>query len=130
MWRYYIDKAGEKVKRRSFKLPQVIPIVLYDGEGRWTVQRDIIEKVRKVAGYEKHVPRYEYMIIDLSEIDRTWLTDFENVLSKLLIIDNLEKDEIKEILKEVIRKIKDLPEGKKEKLHEYLHVMMVGVEVE
>jgi len=129
IWRHFIDEVGEKAKRRSFKLPPVIPIVLYDGEGRWTVQRNIADKVRKVAGYEMYVPKHEYMVIDMNELDRKWLMDFEGVLAKLLVIDGVRKEEIRQVTKELSERVKELPQDKRSKLLELLHVMMVGAGV-
>ena len=128
IWRHFIDEVGEKAKRKQFKLPPVIPIVLYDGYGRWTVQRDISEKVRKVPGYERYVPRYEYMVINVNELEKDWLMDFESVLSKILVIDGVRKEQIRDMIKELSENVKKLPEDKRKKLIELLHVMMIGAE--
>ena len=40
IWREYIknvDKGGEK--RKDYKLPVIIPIVLYNGKYSWTAQK-------------------------------------------------------------------------------------------
>ncbi|MCD6463885.1 MAG: Rpn family recombination-promoting nuclease/putative transposase, partial [Thermotogae bacterium] len=93
IWRHYIDENKSIAKRKSFKLPPVVPIVYYEGGGKWTVERDIMEKVRKLSGYEKYIPRLEYMVIEASGLEKEWLLDGDTALSKLIYASIVDKEE-------------------------------------
>jgi len=109
IWRHYIDENKSIAKRKSFKLPPVVPIVYYEGAGRWTVERDIMEKVRKLSGYEKYIPRLEYMVIEASGLEKEWLLDGETALSKLIyasIVDKEEFERNKDRFEESVRRLR------------------------
>ena len=109
IWRHYIDESKSIAKRKSFKLPPVVPIVYYEGSGRWTVERDIMEKVRKLSGYEKYIPRLEYMVIEASGLEKEWLLDGETALSKLIyasIVDKEEFERNKDRFEESVRRLR------------------------
>ncbi|MEG1149584.1 MAG: Rpn family recombination-promoting nuclease/putative transposase, partial [Niameybacter sp.] len=47
IWRKYLKRfEREEVKRKDFKLPAVVPIVLYNGESGWTATTQFKEKVQ------------------------------------------------------------------------------------
>jgi len=110
IWRYYIQQHKEESKRKSFKLPPVIPIVYYEGKGRWTVERDIMDKVRKIPGYEKYVPRYEYMAIELSKLEDEWLLESDTPLSKLICVSKWDKGEFEKNKDRFFVSVKSLDE--------------------
>jgi len=84
--------------------------VYYEGSGRWTVERDIMEKVRKLSGYEKYIPRLEYMVIEASGLEKEWLLDGETALSKLIyasIVDKEEFERNKDRFEESVRRLRE-----------------------
>ena len=53
IWRKYLKGLKkEEVKRKSFKLPAVVPIVLYNGKDEWTATKSFKEKIQR-ATYTK-----------------------------------------------------------------------------
>ena len=44
IWDMYMKRHHPRSKRKFFKYPQIIPIVLYTGSGRWTPVRDLGDK--------------------------------------------------------------------------------------
>lgn len=50
-------------------LPPVLPIVLYNGEARWTAPRDIEELIERVpGGLEAYRPSLRYLLLDEGEL--------------------------------------------------------------
>ena len=66
------------------------------------------------------------MVIDVGELNRGWLMDFEEALSKVLLIDGTDAGQIRGVLAERVEK---LPEGKRAKLIELLRTILVGAGV-
>lgn len=44
IWTHYVKKKTPESSRKSFKYPQIIPVVFYTGEESWTVEKNIGDK--------------------------------------------------------------------------------------
>ncbi|WP_129409786.1 Rpn family recombination-promoting nuclease/putative transposase [Marinitoga lauensis] len=118
IWRNYInDKKESKTKR--FKLPPIIPVVLYNGSRRWTAEVWYMEKVENWQLFDQYIPRFKYEVVDLSQIDRKQLIGLKNALGLLLSIDRTNKNEISEAFNEISKALNNLSEHEKTKFGEY-----------
>ncbi len=111
IWSKYIKDNYPRSRRKDFKYPQVIPIVFYTGEGRWTPAKNISDKVDYAKGFEKYTPKYEYFVVELSQLDKDWLLKVKTILSKLLYVVKVE--DIEEIFKELKAEVDELDKDKK-----------------
>ena len=127
IWEYHVRRQGDRAKRKTYKLPQIIPIVFYDGEGRWTVEKDISEKVRILEGFERYVPRFEYMVVDMNEINLDRLIEMKNALVGLMYIDAMGGKDIVEVLKKVKEVFYDLKEDERELMRRYMKSMFIAM---
>lgn len=56
IWREYLKNFSKKeVKRKGFKIPAIIPIVLYNGEFLWTADRSFRKKIYKQELFENNI---------------------------------------------------------------------------
>ncbi len=60
----YEDLIRKKRLTRSGKLPPVVPIVLYNGDRRWTAPLQVSELIESLPGFRRHLPAFEYLVID------------------------------------------------------------------
>jgi hypothetical protein len=84
----YQDLLKEGELTPDGKLPLVIPLVLYNGEGRWWAPLDLselIECVDKTA--EAYVPRLRYRVIDEGEYDRENLARRKSVAAQVFWLE-------------------------------------------
>ena len=104
----------EEVKNKRYKLPLIIPIVLYTGNKTWKVKEYLGEVQEKMPGYHnKEFGRY--ILVDANKYKEEELIEKEGALSKILL---LEKSKDVEKAYEKI-KYKDLKEYEKELIYEY-----------
>ena len=104
----------EEVKNKRYKLPLIIPIVLYTGNKTWKVKEYLGEVQEKMPGYHnKEFGRY--ILVDTNKYKEEELIEKEGALSKILL---LEKSKDVEKAYEKI-KYKDLKEYEKELIYEY-----------
>lgn len=68
----YILKIWEQKfkKEKQKKLPLIIPMVIYHGENKWNIAKELIDMIEGVAELPKeilkYIPNYEYILYDLS----------------------------------------------------------------
>ncbi len=76
----------KQLKRKTYKLPMVYPIVIYTGSKKWNVETYIEDKQQKIPGCEP-VRFYEYNVIDINECTDEELLQDETFLSKLMFLE-------------------------------------------
>jgi predicted transposase/invertase (TIGR01784 family) len=61
----YQDLIKQKRVLPKRRLPPVLPIVLYNGDGKWTAKTNVADLIPKAPGLlAKYVPQMEYLLID------------------------------------------------------------------
>ena len=89
----YEKEANKKNKDASrakgFKFPPVLPIIFYDGEGKWTAEMNFIDKVELNDVFCKYIPKFEYELVSLGDYSEEDLARFGDALSLIMIIDKI-----------------------------------------
>jgi len=122
--------------RKGFKLPAVVPIILYNGDDNWT-------QVRKFSGYTKNaeifgdcIIDFRYLLFDLKRTDDSALSSPEQLLDavfsidkeRLMLKDGISPEELKEWWE---KRTKKLSENDKFILQGWiLHILCKGVVTE
>ena len=91
----------KQLKKKSYKLPMIYPIILYTGDKKWNVEKYIETRQQKIPGCEP-ARFYEYNIIDINEYSENELLKDEMFLSKIML---LEKSTTSQQMIENLRKI-------------------------
>jgi predicted transposase/invertase (TIGR01784 family) len=122
--------------RKGFKLPAVVPIILYNGDDSWT-------QVRRFSGYTKNaevfgdcIIDFRYLLFDLKRTDDSALSSPEQLLDavfsidkeRLMLKDGISPEELKEWWE---KRTKKLSENDKFTLQGWiLHILCKGVVTE
>ncbi|MCT4507863.1 MAG: Rpn family recombination-promoting nuclease/putative transposase [Tepidibacter sp.] len=92
-------------KRKSYRLPAIIPIVLYNGKNNWTAARNFKEILNGYELFEDNVIDFRYLLFYVNRMDKEELIEIANVISSIFLLDqNVEVYEIINRLK-IIGKI-------------------------
>ncbi len=107
---------AEPSKSKDFKLPPIIPIVFYEGDGEWTAEINLKDKVYLSDMFSKYIPSFEYEVVNLNKYTKEDLLNLRNLLSLLLLIDKVKTKKdfyiLKDISKEYIEEVtKDASES-------------------
>ena len=89
---YEKDANKEKENASSakgFKYPPVLPIVFYDGKGKWTAETNYLNRTEMSDVFEKYIPKFEYELVDLNKYDAQDIASFGNTLSLVMLIDKI-----------------------------------------
>ncbi len=76
------------------RLPPVLPIVIYNGEGKWTATTDIADLSPRLPGeLSRYQPRCEYLLVDASRYTDEALAKLDNLVAAVFRFENAASEE-------------------------------------
>lgn len=117
IWRYLLkDEKKARIRKKSFRLPPIVPIVLYNGKQRWTAERQF----RKLLGHEEmfgsELLDFEYLLIDVARYTEDELFSLSNTIGSVFLLDQTEdQGQLLERLGKLMHTIQQLPEDSQQK---------------
>ena len=96
----------QKITKAKYKIPLIIPIVLYTGKEKWKAEEYIVPMQVEMPGY-KNKEFGRYILVDTNKYNEKELIEEEGALSKVILLERAEN------LEETYNKIKY------EKMQEY-----------
>jgi hypothetical protein len=70
------------------RLPSVLPIVLYNGERRWTAVEEVAELIETVPGLERYRPQLHYLLLDEGRYREEELRPLKNLVAAVFRLEN------------------------------------------
>ena len=87
----YQDLIRQKALTPAGRLPPVLPLVLYNGESRWTAARNVADLVERVpGGLEHYRPQLAYLLLDEGAIvsAQDWSDQQRNTAAALFRLEH------------------------------------------
>lgn len=89
----YQDLIRRKEVLAHRRLPPVLPIVLYNGDAKWTAATDVATLIPKVPGLvAKYLPKMEYLLIDESKYSEVDLAGLKNLVAAVIRFEHPENE--------------------------------------
>jgi len=87
---------------KNFKLPAVVPIILYNGEDNWTAVRSYKEYTDNHKIFGKNIINFSYLLFDLNRTDDETISSTKKVLDIIFAFNKFKPNKISydEILKQ------------------------------
>ena len=120
-----VAKTIKPTYLKGYKYPPILPIIFYDGSTKWTAEMNFLHKTEMHKVFEKYIPKFEYLLVNLNEYSSEKLQEFGNLLSLFMIIDKVKK--AKELGNIMSSLPKDYIERVKASAPEHLKVLMSDV---
>ena len=79
-----------EIKQKQYKIPVVLPIVLYTGKVKWDIKKDIRDAQEKIEEYEG-LEFGKYKIVDINDYTEEELLKEKTYLSKFMLIEKYKK---------------------------------------
>jgi hypothetical protein len=109
IWRECLKDVERNVaEAKDFRLPVIVPIVLYNGESRWTACKSYKEYLRNSDMFGEYAVDFNYILLNVNGYTDEELLELENLISLVFVID---KAKDFEDLMESLRKMME-PLGK------------------
>jgi hypothetical protein len=108
----YQDLIRRKEGVSEKRLPPVLPIVLYNGDARWTAATDVGELIPKVPGVVgKYLPRLSYLLIEENAYPEEHIRGLKNLMAAII---RFERPESEAALMSLIEELNGWLEGNPE----------------
>jgi len=103
--------TDESVREKAgYRLPPVVAIILHHGKSKFKGKTELLEYFYSLPGLEKHLPRFQAILFDLSTIedDDPILNDPEvpELRVVLLVLKTIFRSEVPLTLEDVLRELK------------------------
>ena len=96
-----IDKS--KIKNKSYKIPLVMPIVLYTGKQKWNANKYLEKSQEKIQCLNIKIGNYS--LVDINNYTEKELLEDNTFISKMMLIEKSKNtEEIAETLEKIISK--------------------------
>ena len=110
IWRTVLkDTTSKEAKRMDFKLPVIVPCVLYNGDDKWTVARSFRETLARYEEFDEFVLDFKYILFDVRRYNDDDLLELANVIGATFFIDKT-KDKEKDLLERLVIMAKRIQE--------------------
>lgn len=101
---------------KDFRYPAVIPVVYYEGKGKWTADRQLKDRVAQNDMFGEWIPNFRYEVVRLHDFSNEMLLDRKNEMSLIMLFNKIQDTvDLSEFLKLPTEKlnqiIKDTPEN-------------------
>jgi len=107
MLRYICELYEHLVKTKGIKsLPVVFPIMLYNGDARWTAPEKLSDLIDKSISSE-YIPEFRYYKISENELSKETLVKIKNFVSALFFAENSSRENLVEdltVIRDMLRK--------------------------
>lgn len=122
IWREVLKNTTEKeFKRKSFRLPSIVPIVLYNGDKRWTVARRLRDVISNSNLFGESILDFKYEFLDINIYSTEQLYGNQNISSAIFLLDQeINRKEFYERLKNIIINFNRLKDEEKLKLKQWI----------
>lgn len=97
IWEDYEKEMEKKQKgisrTKQFHYPPILPIVYYEGAGKWTAVKSLKERILFSEVLGNCIPDYTYLMVNLSELSEQELMAKEDELSVIMLLNKLQSVE-------------------------------------
>jgi hypothetical protein len=103
IWRDLLKNiSSTETEQKEFKLPVIVPMVLFNGTGQWTVERQFKNTLAAVELFEDYTVNFKYILLDVNRYREETLKQLPNLIKAAFYLDQ------KSTAEEFIRRLKDL----------------------
>jgi len=88
LWRDILRNSEKKeIKRKDYRLPAIIPIVLYNGTNKWTCARYFKDIINESQLFGENILDFKYILVDINRYSKEYLYEFKNIAAAIFLLD-------------------------------------------
>lgn len=84
---YFKNSDKNKRKQKGYRLPAIMPIVLYNGERSWTASHRFREMVGQENLFGKYVVDFEYVLVSVNSLAASKIKNSNTLVDNILLAD-------------------------------------------
>ena len=93
IWNEYAKEMKKENKNhlaKDFRYPPIIPVVHYEGTGKWTAAMHLQERIAMYDGMEKYIPNFTYKLVKTQDFSNEELLAKDNEMSLLMMLNKVQ----------------------------------------
>ena len=90
--REFTNTPKETREKKEFRLPAVVPIVLYNGNSPWSVVKTFREYTMQADQFADNIIDFQYLMLDLMRQDDDYILNTNNALDDIFLMDRGTKE--------------------------------------
>ena len=119
IWERYERRMEQEkpgcTRRKDFTYPPIIPIVYYEGKGRWTAPKEFKDKIMFGETFKEFLPNFSYYIVPVHDYSNETLLEHGDEISLVMLTNKLQTiDDVEQFrslpAKKVEKILKDTPD--------------------
>ena len=111
--------------RKDFKLPAIMPCVLYNGQNNWTAKREFADVIYNSAMLGKYGVNFQYVLIDVKRLARDFICEGNTVMDNVLYLDNLkEPEELLEWMENMSKRISQMSYDERKETEKWINLIV------
>ncbi len=85
--RLFADTPKKERERKDFRLPAVVPVVLYNGKQPWTAPRTFRDYLQSPERFGDSTLNFRYSLMDLMRQDNEYIMNTNNALDDIFLME-------------------------------------------
>ena len=128
LWEQYFRNVPEdKRVLKEFRLPMVVPMVLYNGKESWTALRRFRDYLRDGDMFGEYGVNFEYALIDVRRLAGELILSSNTVIDNIFYLDRAkEKEDFLRAVEEMMDRVAELPADEKNLLETWFANVLEG----
>ena len=104
MLRYILELYGSLLKAdpQLKVLPPVFPLLLYNGDARWTAPENLADLIDRRISLD-YIPQFRYFKIAENEFSKERLLSLKNMIGALFLVETTRREELVPMLSEIVK---------------------------
>ena len=107
----YLGRIYKKQKAEGKTLYPVVPVVIYNGSGKWSEKNNFIEQFSIASNdINKYIPKFKYILIDIAHFGDELLENLKDAVSYFFLLDKTDirkKDKAAKRIIGILRKLRN-----------------------
>lgn len=87
MKRIFMDTPKEQRERSDYRLPVVLPIVIYNGKPKWTIERSFSYYQDHFELFGSNIMDFKYTLLNVNSYDDDYLFEMQELVSIIFAMD-------------------------------------------
>ena len=88
IWIDYFKNCDKNERRRKdYRLPAIMPIVLHNGEQNWTASCSFCQMIDHAELFEKYVVDFEYALVSVNKLTESEIIDSNTLIDNIFLAD-------------------------------------------
>jgi predicted transposase/invertase (TIGR01784 family) len=117
IWRYLLQNEEDALSnRKTFQLPPIVPIVLYNGKQKWSAELEFRKLLANENLFGSELLNFEYLLIDVARYTEEELLSLSNTIGSVFLLDQTEdQEQLLNRLGKLMNTIQQLPTDSQQK---------------